>query len=123
MARTPWAPGAPELAAAARVVEAVTRRGRSADAALGSRGTCVTERGVVDDVEFIALSTGELLAKAEECLRVADGLATGTDAAAMRQLARAYLRLAQHRLAEDGAAHPTGLLEAARRLQELEERD
>ena len=36
MARTPWAPGAPALAAAARAVDEVIRCGRSADAALAS---------------------------------------------------------------------------------------
>ena len=36
MARTPWAPAAPALATAARVVEAVTVRGQSADAAFGA---------------------------------------------------------------------------------------
>lgn len=36
MARTPWAPGAPALAAAARAVEAVVSRGASADVALGA---------------------------------------------------------------------------------------
>jgi 16S rRNA (cytosine967-C5)-methyltransferase len=36
LARTPWAPGAPALAAAARIVDAVARRGESADAALAS---------------------------------------------------------------------------------------
>jgi len=34
LARTPWAPGAPALAAAARVVDAVATRGHSADVAL-----------------------------------------------------------------------------------------
>ena len=37
MARTRWAPGAPALAAAARVVEAVVAQGRSADAVLAER--------------------------------------------------------------------------------------
>jgi len=37
LARTPWAPGAPALAAAARAVEAVVARSLSADAALASR--------------------------------------------------------------------------------------
>ena len=37
LARTPWAPGAPALAAAASVVEAVIERGESADAALDAR--------------------------------------------------------------------------------------
>ncbi|HEY0766542.1 MAG TPA: 16S rRNA (cytosine(967)-C(5))-methyltransferase RsmB [Steroidobacteraceae bacterium] len=36
MARTPWAPGAPALAAAARAVDQVVSNGRSADAALAS---------------------------------------------------------------------------------------
>jgi 16S rRNA (cytosine967-C5)-methyltransferase len=36
LARTPWAPGAPALAAAARAVDAVIRCGQSADAALAS---------------------------------------------------------------------------------------
>ncbi|HYB32047.1 MAG TPA: 16S rRNA (cytosine(967)-C(5))-methyltransferase RsmB [Steroidobacteraceae bacterium] len=37
MARTPWAPGAPALAAAAAVVDAVLARGESADAALATQ--------------------------------------------------------------------------------------
>jgi 16S rRNA (cytosine967-C5)-methyltransferase len=36
LARTPWAPGAPTLASAAGVVEAVTERGESAEAALAA---------------------------------------------------------------------------------------
>ena len=36
MARTPWAPGAPALAAAARAVDEVIRCGHSAEAALSS---------------------------------------------------------------------------------------
>jgi 16S rRNA (cytosine967-C5)-methyltransferase len=38
LARTPWAPGAPALASAASVVEAVIERGKSADAALDAQG-------------------------------------------------------------------------------------
>ncbi|HXY76642.1 MAG TPA: 16S rRNA (cytosine(967)-C(5))-methyltransferase RsmB [Steroidobacteraceae bacterium] len=46
MARSPWAPGAPAIAAAARILEAVVARGESADAALGViEGTA--ERGAV----------------------------------------------------------------------------
>ena len=46
MGRTPWAPGAPALAAAARVVEAVVARGRSADAALADAGSGVDRSAV-----------------------------------------------------------------------------
>jgi 16S rRNA (cytosine967-C5)-methyltransferase len=38
LARTPWAPGAAALASAARIVDAVVRRGESADAALADPG-------------------------------------------------------------------------------------
>ena len=41
MVRTPWAPAAPALAAAAAIVEAVTVRGQSPDAALASEGSAV----------------------------------------------------------------------------------
>ena len=53
MARTRWAPGAPALAAAARVVEAVATNGRSADAAL-AEGHSGSERAAV---RAIALGT------------------------------------------------------------------
>ena len=56
MPRTPWAPGAPALAAAARVVEAVTRRGQSADAALKSLPP--DPRGSPDDAAVRAISLG-----------------------------------------------------------------
>jgi 16S rRNA (cytosine967-C5)-methyltransferase len=53
LARTRWAPGAPALAAAARVVEAVVANGRSADAAL-AEGDREAERSAV---RAIALGT------------------------------------------------------------------
>lgn len=53
MARTRWAPGAPALAAAARVVEAVVASGRSADAAL-AEGDSQDDRSAV---RAIALGT------------------------------------------------------------------
>ncbi len=53
MARTRWAPGAPALAAAARVVEAVVASGRSADAAL-AEGDFADDRSAV---RAIALGT------------------------------------------------------------------
>ncbi len=58
MARTPWAPGAPALAAAARVVEAVTRRGQSADAALAAVGG--DPRGSPDESAVRAITLGTL---------------------------------------------------------------
>ncbi|MBV9316307.1 MAG: 16S rRNA (cytosine(967)-C(5))-methyltransferase RsmB, partial [Gammaproteobacteria bacterium] len=58
MARTPWAPGAPALAGAARVVEAVTRRGQSADAALSSPGSVTP--GSPDGAAVRAISLGTL---------------------------------------------------------------
>ena len=58
MARTPWAPAAPALAAAAGVVEAVTVRGHSADAALAeSRGA---GRGAPDPSAVRAIALGTL---------------------------------------------------------------
>ena len=41
MARTPWAPAAPALAAAAAIVDAVIARGQSADAALAAESSAV----------------------------------------------------------------------------------
>ena len=57
MARTPWAPGAPALAAAARVVEAVTARGRSADAAFATGSERTPGAPEVSAVRAIALGT------------------------------------------------------------------
>jgi 16S rRNA (cytosine967-C5)-methyltransferase len=53
LARTPWARGAPALASAAKVVDAVLTRGQSADAALACAGTS-SERAAV---RAIALGT------------------------------------------------------------------
>jgi 16S rRNA (cytosine967-C5)-methyltransferase len=57
LARTPWAPGAPALAAAARVVEAVASRGRSADAALSARDRTLPGSPEEAAVRAIALGT------------------------------------------------------------------
>jgi len=57
LARTPWAPGAPALAAAARVVEAVTARGRSADAAFATGSERTPGAPEVSAVRAIALGT------------------------------------------------------------------
>jgi 16S rRNA (cytosine967-C5)-methyltransferase len=54
LARTPWAPAAPALACAARVVEAVVAGGESADAAFGTAGTVPAEPSAV---RAIALGT------------------------------------------------------------------
>ncbi|MBV8495603.1 MAG: 16S rRNA (cytosine(967)-C(5))-methyltransferase RsmB, partial [Gammaproteobacteria bacterium] len=56
MARTAWAPGAPALAGAARAVDAVLRRGHSAEAALGS-GETYAERAERSAVRAITLGT------------------------------------------------------------------
>jgi len=57
LARTPWAPGAPALAAAARVVEAVTARGRSADAAFAAGSERTPGAPEASAVRAIALGT------------------------------------------------------------------
>ena len=57
MAKTPWAPGAPALAAAARVVEAVAHRGQSADAALAATHGRVRGSPAEPAVRAIALGT------------------------------------------------------------------
>jgi 16S rRNA (cytosine967-C5)-methyltransferase len=57
LARTPWAPGAPALAAAARAVEAVVVRSLSADAALG---VCLEEAQPTDASAVRALTLGTL---------------------------------------------------------------
>jgi len=49
LARTPWAPGAPSLAAAAKAVDEVISKGRSADAVL-SAGEAATERAAVQAI-------------------------------------------------------------------------
>ena len=53
MAKTPWAPGAPALAAAARAVDAVVFRGESVDAALST----ADDMGERAAVRAIALGT------------------------------------------------------------------
>ena len=57
MARTPWAPGAPALAAAARVVEAVAHRGQSADGALAAMNRRARGSPEESAVRAIALGT------------------------------------------------------------------
>ena len=54
LARTPWAPGAPALAAAARVVDAVAGRGQSADAALSG----AAHRGGAEGAAVRAIALG-----------------------------------------------------------------
>ncbi|HVN44230.1 MAG TPA: 16S rRNA (cytosine(967)-C(5))-methyltransferase RsmB [Steroidobacteraceae bacterium] len=54
MDRSPWAPGAPALAGAAEVVDAVVRRGQSAEAALSNR------RGSADGSAVRAIALGTL---------------------------------------------------------------
>ena len=56
LAKTAWAPGAPALAGAARVVDAVSGRGQSADAALGAPGA-LTAGAEASAVRAIALGT------------------------------------------------------------------
>ncbi len=58
LARSAWVPGAPALAAAARVVEAVAHRGQSADAALSAVGR--DSRGSLDEAAVRAISFGTL---------------------------------------------------------------
>ena len=58
MARTPWAPGAPALAAAALAVEAVTRRGQSVEVALAT--TATNRRGLPGESAVRAVTYGTL---------------------------------------------------------------
>ncbi|HEY4448190.1 MAG TPA: 16S rRNA (cytosine(967)-C(5))-methyltransferase RsmB [Steroidobacteraceae bacterium] len=58
MARTPWAPGAPVLAAAALAVEAVARRGQSVEAALAA--TAPNRRGSPGESAVRAVTFGTL---------------------------------------------------------------
>ena len=58
MARTPWAPGAPVLAAAALAVEAVARRGQSVEAALAT--TAPSRRGSPGESAVRAVTFGTL---------------------------------------------------------------
>ena len=66
MVRTPWAPGAPALAAAARAVEAVVSRGASADAALAPASGA--DRAAVQAITLGALRWYLRLAPAVERL-------------------------------------------------------
>ena len=58
MSRTPWAPGAPALAAAGRAVESVVRHGRSADVALAL--AVRDSRGAPDEAAVRAISLGTI---------------------------------------------------------------
>src|SRR6185295_9408545 len=58
LARTPWAPGAPVLAAAALAVEAVARRGQSVEAALAT--TAPNRRGSPGESAVRAVTYGTL---------------------------------------------------------------
>jgi len=58
LARTPWAPGAPVLAAAALAVEAVARRGQSVEAALAT--TAPSRRGSPGESAVRAVTFGTL---------------------------------------------------------------
>jgi len=58
LSRTPWAPGAPALAGAARVVESVTRYGHSTDVALAAVGR--GSRGSPDEAAVRAISLGTI---------------------------------------------------------------
>ena len=79
MARTPWAPGAPALAAAARAVEAVVSRGASADAALAADPGA--ERAAVQAIALGTLRWYLRLAPAvESLLKHPSGVAAGVRA-------------------------------------------
>ncbi|HET9329088.1 MAG TPA: 16S rRNA (cytosine(967)-C(5))-methyltransferase RsmB [Steroidobacteraceae bacterium] len=79
MARTPWAPGAPALAAAARAVEAVVSRGASADAALGADAG--SDRAAVQAITLGTLRWYLRLAPAvESLLKHPPGVAAGVRA-------------------------------------------
>ena len=67
MARTPWAPGAPALAAAARVVDAVVSRGMAADAAL-AQSPAEADRAAVQAITLGTLRWYLRLAPAVEGL-------------------------------------------------------
>ncbi len=67
MAKTPWAPGAPALAAAARAVEAVVFKGMSADAALAASAGCA-DRAPVQAITLGTLRWYLRLAPALESL-------------------------------------------------------
>jgi len=93
LSRTPWAPGAPALSAASRVVESVVRHGHAADSALA---LAVREsRGAPDEAAIRAISLGTIrwylrLAPAiEELLERPEGLATPV---------RALLAVAAHQI-------------------------
>jgi 16S rRNA (cytosine967-C5)-methyltransferase len=58
LARTPWAPGAPALAAAALAVEGVARRGQSVEAALAA--TATNRRGAPVESAVRAVTLGTL---------------------------------------------------------------
>ena len=89
MARTPWAPGAPALAAAARAVEEVISCGRSADAALASLANA-PERAAIRAITLGTLRWYLRLAPAvEELLTHPSGVASPI---------RALLAVAAHQI-------------------------
>ena len=93
MARTPWAPGAPPLAAAARAVEAVVVRSQSADAALASslEGARAADPAAVRAIALGTLRWYLRLAPAIEGLLPRPESLTGT--------VRALLAVAAHQVA------------------------
>ncbi len=123
MARTPWAPGAPALAAAARAVETVVSRGASADAALGA--DIGAERAAVQAITLGTLRWYLRLAPAvESLLKHPPGVAAGLRAllvvgAHQIEYSRNVPELTVHAAVDAarllGAARATGLVNAVLR--------